>query len=128
MTRDSSLLLCEILQAIQLIHRYVHGLDLEDFVTDTEKQDAVVRRLLAIGEAVKGLPPELRAQHPDVPWREIAGTRDILVREYFRVDLALAWRMVSRDLPDLERKIREMLPPDEVGPRRWSAGNAEPRR
>ncbi len=104
MTRDSSLLLREILEAIRLIGEYVQGLDFDGFASSTEKQDAVVRRLVVIGEAVKGLPEDLRSQHADVRWREIAGTRDILIHEYFRVDLSLAWQMVTRDLPELDQE------------------------
>jgi len=55
----------------------------------------------------------VRAANPDVPWRDIAGARDVLVHEYFRVDLAMAWNMVEKDLPGLEREVRRML--DELG-------------
>jgi len=69
----------------------------------------VVRRLAVIGEAVKGLPEAFRAQYPEVPWRSIAGARDILVHEYFRVDLALAWEMVRTELPELARQVRRIM-------------------
>ena len=70
---------------------------------------AVVRRLEIIGEAVKGLPDELRDRHPEIPWRQVAGARDILSHEYFRVDLELTWEMVKTNLPDLEASVRLML-------------------
>jgi uncharacterized protein with HEPN domain len=69
----------------------------------------VVRRLEIIGEAVKGIPDNVRARHPAVPWREIAGARDVLIHEYFRVDLEMTWAMVRRDLPTLETQVREIL-------------------
>ncbi len=100
--------------AIDLLRRYTEGLDFEAFATNVEKQDSVVRRLEIIGEAVKGIPSEVRAAYPDVPWRDIAGARDVLVHEYFRVDLAMAWNMVQKDLPVLETHVRRML--DELGP------------
>ncbi|MDZ4672988.1 MAG: HepT-like ribonuclease domain-containing protein [Gemmatimonadota bacterium] len=68
-----------------------------------------MRRLAVIGEAVKGLPEAFRAQYPEVPWRSIAGARDILVHEYFRVDLALAWEMVRTELPELARQVRRIM-------------------
>ncbi len=72
-------------------------------------QDAVVRRLEIIGEAVKGLPDEVRDRHPEIPWRQVAGARDILSHEYFRVDLGLTWEMVKTNLPDLAASVRLML-------------------
>ncbi len=69
----------------------------------------MVRRLEIIGEAVKGIPEDLRAKYPDVPWRDIAGARDIMIHEYFRVDLELAWEMVQDDLPTLAAEVRKIL-------------------
>ena len=99
--------------AIDLLRQYTAGMDFDAFRTNVEKQDSVVRRLEIIGEAVKGIPSEVRAAYPDVPWRDIAGARDVLVHEYFRVDLAMAWNMVQTDLPALEIQVRRLL--DELG-------------
>ncbi len=109
MSRAVALLLGELLEATDLVARYTAGLTFDEFVASTEKQDAVVRRLAVIGEAVKGLPEPFRVRHPEVPWRSIAGARDILVHEYFRVDLELAWEMVQNDLPELARHVRSIL-------------------
>jgi uncharacterized protein with HEPN domain len=76
---------------------------------DVEKQDAVARRLEVIGEATKRLPQELRDRYPNVPWRDIAGARDVLVHEYFRIDLELAWEMVQDDVPKLAEQVRMIL-------------------
>lgn len=69
----------------------------------------MLRRLEIIGEAVKGLPSDFRAAHPDVPWREIAGARDVLIHEYFRVDLRMTWDMIHLDLPLLQAQVTRML-------------------
>lgn len=109
MNRSADILLSEILEAIRLLNQYTEGLTYSEFASDVEKQDAVVRRLEIIGEAVKGLPDEFRAKHADVPWRDIAGARDIMIHEYFRIDLELAWEMVQDDLPSLAARVREIL-------------------
>ncbi len=109
MTRSARILLGDILEAAELLERYTAGLSRHEFAGNIEKQDAVARRLEIIGESVKRLPKDLRDQHPDVPWREIAGARDVLVHEYFRIDVDLAWEMVKQDVPGLAVRIRSIL-------------------
>lgn len=76
-----------------------------EFASDTEKQDAVIRRLEIIGEAVKNLSVEFKDGYSDVPWRKIAGMRDIVIHEYFGVTLARVWRTVTVDLIELKGQI-----------------------
>lgn len=109
MSRSIDILLGEILEAIELIRRYTEGLSYRAFEASVEKQDSVLRRLEIIGEAVKGIPDQLRSAYPDTPWSDIAGARDILIHEYFRVDLELAWEMVQDDLPPLAEEVKRML-------------------
>lgn len=109
MSRGIEILLGEILNAIALLRDYTEGLDFDAFAANVEKQDSVIRRLEIIGEAVKGVPDQLRVKHAAVPWRDIAGARDILIHEYFRVDLQMAWDMVRKDLPLLESEVQIML-------------------
>lgn len=109
MSRGIALLLGEILEAIHLVEQYTQDLSFDAFVASVEKQDAVVRRLAVIGDAVKGLPEDFRVRHSAVPWRDIAGARDIMIHEYFRIDLDLAWEMVRNDLPVLAQGIRDVM-------------------
>ena len=109
MSRSAKILLGEILDAAELLGKYTEGLTREDFAKNIEKQDSVARRLEIIGEAAKGLPQELRDRYPEVPWRDITGARDVLVHEYFRIDLDLAWGMVKKDIPELAAQVKRIL-------------------
>jgi len=110
--RDNESLI-DISDSIHLIMRYTQGIDLDRFTQNEEKQDAVLRRLIIIGEATKRLSPEFRSQHPTIPWRNIAGLRDIAVHEYERVDLDRIWRIIQTDLLELLTYIQPLLPTQE---------------
>ena len=109
MTRSTRHWLEDILEAAELLQQYTAGLSFDEFSYDVEKQDAVARRLEIIGQAVKELPQDLRDANPSVDWREIAGARDIVAHEYFRLDLGLVWGMVTKDVPQLAERVREIL-------------------
>lgn len=68
-----------------------------------------MRRLEIIGEATKNIPVKFRQEHHDVPWRELAGMRDILIHEYFGVDLELIWTTVKENLPKLKQKLTQII-------------------
>ncbi len=78
------------------------------FMTDLRTQSAVIRQIEIVGEAVKRLSEEAKAAAPDVPWRQIAGTRDRLIHGYFQVDLQAVWIMVERDLPPLLSAVERL--------------------
>ena len=75
--------------------------------------DAVVRNLEIIGEAVKRLPEEIRKHYSDIPWKEIAGFRDVLIHDYFGIDTSVVWKTVVEDLPFLRKHIELILKADE---------------
>jgi uncharacterized protein with HEPN domain len=72
-------------------------------------QDAIIRRLEIIGEAVKNIPPAFRTKHSKIPWKQMAGMRDVLIHEYFDIDLSLTWAVVKRELPSLKTKLQDLL-------------------
>lgn len=98
-----------ILESIAQIETYTASVSKEQFETSLAVQDAVLRRLEIIGEAVKNLPDDFKEKHPDVPWKKIAGTRDFLTHEYFDVDTDLVWGIVRQDLPALKRNIEKIV-------------------
>jgi len=78
-----------MLDSLELIEKYLSGKSKEEFLSSVQLQDAVIRRLEIIGESVKNLPESVIKENPDLPWKEIAGMRDILIHQYFGVDLEL---------------------------------------
>jgi uncharacterized protein with HEPN domain len=79
------------------------------FLGDTKTQDAVIRNLEIIGEAVKNISGELKNVYTDIPWQRIAGMRDRMIHEYFGVNLQIVWERVEQDVPDLKQKVQAIL-------------------
>ena len=103
-----------ILDAIRKVKQYV-SVGYEEFMAHSHWQDAVMRQLEIIGEATKRLSEGLRIQHSAVPWRRIAGLRDVLIHDYMGVDLEAVWQVTQRGIPELEGQIREILNEVEEG-------------
>lgn len=97
--RPDSLLLADISEAIERITSYLQGLSVTEFLTDRRTQDAVIRNLEVIGEAVKLLSDASQAAYPDVPWRLMARSRDRLIHGYFGVNLDIVWHIAATELP-----------------------------
>lgn len=109
MDKDPRIFLEHILDSVDWIESYVVDLSKDDFLASVGKQDAVLRRLEIIGEAVKNLPDTFKDVHVDIPWRRIAGMRDIIIHEYFEVDLRLVWRTITDVLPEFKKQIQDLL-------------------
>jgi uncharacterized protein with HEPN domain len=97
-----------ILDAIQKIESYV-SVGHETFITTSHWQDAVIRQLEIIGEAAKRLSPELRSRYPQIPWKRMAGLRDVLIHDYLGVDISMVWQITQTYLPELKLQIEAIL-------------------
>jgi uncharacterized protein with HEPN domain len=80
---------------------YVAGLDQAGFVADRRTYDATLRNLELIGEAATHIPGEVRAAHPEIPWRLIIATRNRLIHAYLGIDDDTVWSIIQDDIPDL---------------------------
>lgn len=106
--KDPEVYLLHIRDAMDRILKYASE-GREVFFSNSMVQDAVVRNLEIIGEAVKNLPESLTTQHPEIPWKRMAGMRDKMIHEYFGVNLQLVWEVVERELLALKHKIEEIV-------------------
>lgn len=108
MTKDPLVYIDDILKSISRIEEYTDNVNRTSFLDDPEKQDAVIRRFEIIGEAVKNLPGEVRKQHINIPWKRIAGMRNVLIHEYSGVNEERVWKVIEQDLPQLQRDIQQV--------------------
>lgn len=109
MPRDYKVYLDDILEAAARIRDYTLGLNLEGLKNDSKTLDAVVRNLEVIGEAAKKIPEDVRRRYPDTEWKKISGIRDILIHEYFGIDINIIWDIAQNKLPSLEEQVRNIL-------------------
>jgi uncharacterized protein with HEPN domain len=110
--RDPRLFLADMMDAIVKIEKWTSGISSAKFLADGLLQDAVVRNLEILGEAAKNIPDEVRSRYPGIPWKRIAGFRDIAIHDYFGVDLEIVWKILTEGIiavkPSLEKAILEM--------------------
>jgi uncharacterized protein with HEPN domain len=109
MSRDYKVYLEDILEAVSWIRSYTQGLSLPALAADRKTRDAVIRNLEIIGEACRNVPQVVRSRHSEVNWRSIAGFRNVLIHEYFGVDLDVVWDVIQKDLPLLAEHVRRIL-------------------
>ena len=97
-----------IRDCLERIAEYASGGE-QEFLASRLIQDGVVRNLEVIGEATKNLSTELREANPAIPWRQIAGMRDVLIHDYLKLNLSRVWLTVSTDLPELRTTVTRLL-------------------
>ena len=107
--RDYILFIEDILTCIEKIERYTSNVSFEDFSGNDMAVDAVIRNFEIIGEAVKKIPEEIKRRYADVEWKEAAGFRDVLIHDYFGIDLEAVWDTLRNNIPPFKKQIVNVL-------------------
>ncbi len=109
MKKDITIYLNDILEAINLIESSTKKISGKEFNHNRDIQDATIRRVEIIGEAVKQIPSDFRKKYPSIEWKKIAGTRDVLIHAYSGIKMDMIWQIVIDDLPKLKHKIEKIV-------------------
>lgn len=99
----------DILDAIDEIESFTNSLNFEEFQADQKTVKAVLYDMAIIGEAARSIPPEVEARFSEIPWVEVRGMRNVVIHEYFRVNLAIVWQTIQEDLMPLALSLRQLL-------------------
>ena len=109
MTEKNPLIfIAHMLESVKDIGDFTLGVSKEEIEHNKEKLNAVVRSIEIIGEAAKNLPASFKEKNREIAWKEIIGTRDILIHHYLGVDVDILWNIIKFDLPALEKQLRKV--------------------
>ncbi len=100
--------LADVLRALERVEE-IGRRGRDAFLADWVLQDAAIRNFEIVGEAVKRVSPALQAAHPEIPWADLAGFRDVLIHQYFRVDLEIVWALVEQRVTRLRGDIARVF-------------------
>jgi uncharacterized protein with HEPN domain len=103
------LFLTHIIECIEKLEKITKDLNYGDYLQDWIKQDAILRNVEIIGEAISNIDDDLKLQYPDVPWKEAKGMRNVLIHEYFKIDYDEVWGTLQEDIPALKYQIEKIL-------------------
>ena len=107
--KDYTIYLADIIEAMAKIQRYTDGLTFESFAANEMAVDAVNRNLEIVGEAARSIPESIRNSNPQIPWQRMIGLRNIVIHEYFGIDLSIVWEIARVNIPDTRPLIEAML-------------------
>lgn len=107
--KDPEVFLRHMLDAAERIENYTDDITKGEFKEDDLLQDGVIRQFEILGEASKRVPDDVKEEHPEVPWSDIAGMRDKLIHGYFSVDIDVVWKTVRKDLPPLRAELESIV-------------------
>lgn len=109
MKRDYKLFIKDLLECINKIEDFVNEMSFDEFMKDEKTKSAVVREIEVMGEAVKNIPSSIRERYKDIPWNQMAKTRDKIIHFYFGVDYEIVWRVIRERLPKIKPSLKKML-------------------
>ncbi len=115
--RDYILFIEDILTCIEKIERYTINSSFEEFCGNDMAVDAVIRNFEIIGEAVKKIPEEIKKKYADVEWKEAAGFRDVLIHDYFGIDLEAVWDTLQNNIPSFKKQVVQVLKSEKASER-----------
>ena len=109
MKRDYKLFLQDIIDAMESIELFLGNMTLNELSNDDKSSSAIIRKFEIVGEATKNLPENLKEEHPEIPWKSMAGMRDRLIHAYFGIDYKLVWEAIKIEIPHLKPQLKEIL-------------------